>query len=95
MKPAKIAKNETWHKVFAHGINTRFATDMHALKLDIEKYNHVVKLASGFKWIFAMHLKKAFPSIIINIIDKKGLSIGSHGLNVKFFYFIYSLLVSR
>ena len=36
LKPTKIIKNKTWHKVFAHGINTGFAMDMHVLKLDIE-----------------------------------------------------------
>ena len=37
VKPAKIVKNETWHKTLAHGVNIRFAMDMHVLKLEIEK----------------------------------------------------------
>ena len=83
VKPAKIAKNKTWHKILAHGVNTRFAMDMHALKLDIEKYNSGVKLTNDFKWIFVMHLKKSFSSIILNIIDENGLQIVLHRLNVN------------
>ena len=56
VKAAKIAKNETWHKNLAHSVNTRFAMDMHVLKLDIEKYNPGMKWANDFKWVFAMHL---------------------------------------
>ena len=32
VKPCKIAKNEIWHKILAHGINIKFSKNMHALK---------------------------------------------------------------
>ena len=54
---------------------------MHALKLDIEKYNFGIKLTNDFKWIFAIHLKKSFSSVILNINDENELQIVLHGFN--------------
>ena len=57
--------------------------DMHALKLDIEKYNSEMKLTNDFKWVSTMHLKKSFSSVILNSIDENELQIVFHELNVN------------
>ena len=56
---------------------------MHALKLDIEKYNPGVKLANDSKWVFAMHLEKPFSSVILNINDENELQIVLHEFNIN------------
>ena len=56
---------------------------MHALKLDIEKYNPGVKLANDSKWVSAMHLKKPFSSMILNINDENELQIVLHEFNMN------------
>ena len=81
VKLAKTITNKIWHKILAHGINVRFVMNMHALKMNIEKFNSKMKLANDFKWIFARHLKISFSSVILNINDENKLSIVLHGFN--------------
>ena len=83
VKPIKIVENETWHKILAHGINTKFAKNMHELKSDIEHFNSDIKLANDSKWMSAFHLEKSYSSMILNITDEKDLQIALKEINVN------------
>ena len=82
IKPTKVAKDETWHKVVVHGINTNYASNMHVLKMEIEKHNNGIKLINDPKWISVKHLEKSHSSIIINSGDEQGLHKALNGLDV-------------
>ena len=78
---SQITKDEPWHKLIVHGINTKY-NNMSLIKNNIETFNSGLTLFTNPKLLTDKHLEKSHSSLMIYITDENGFNIARDGLNV-------------